>query len=599
MVPPIGTQKLSSNNYAGIAASVSEPHRSRTRRLDLNQEDFPKKKTEKDQHPGKSGIHPKPKDLPRWQGHPLLGFEPQSEVLKNLAPGQIHGVGGSGGAGAQGRANLKGRCVVLHGSEVFEVWAKQNLAPWMIEANRSRRNEITYWALESGPFWVLYFAPPLPQQGGTQGDLTVSGEPNLYAQARDLGAHLASALQEHRVSELTIDWKATQQDLREGFWIGLELGCYRFKGVFQGPRPTLPKLINVFSDDLKQAVNPKQQNIGVAVNLARHLVNLPPNLLNPESYAELITKLFAHHPKVSVEVWTGERLKKERCHLLREVGAASQYEPALVHIRYRPDSTKPHGSKDHSHRKGTESEGADHPIVFVGKGITFDSGGLDIKDGASMRIMKKDMGGSASALAIAWWVQEAALPVACDFYLALAENAIGSKAFRPGDVVLSRAGVSVEIDNTDAEGRLVMADAIDVALEQNPHPKFLVNLSTLTGAMRVALGTRIGGYFTNQNSLVSRFEESAHKRGELVWRMPLHGEYRGHLKSSFADIANSGPQRFGGAISAAMFLHRFAGRVPWIHVDHYSWTDGPAAGCLEPGGTGQMVQLFADLLDQM
>jgi leucyl aminopeptidase len=395
---------------------------------------------------------------------------------------------------------------------------------------------------------------------------------------------------------------STHQDLREGFLIGLELGCYRFKGVFQGPRPALPKLINVMSDHLELPVNAKQQKVGVAVNLARHLVNLPPNLLNPESYADIITRLFSSNPHVSIEVWTGERLKKERCHLLREVGAASQYLPALVHIRYRPQS-KPHGSsqssKDHGHRKGTEGNEPDHPIVFVGKGITFDSGGLDIKDGASMRIMKKDMGGSASALAIAWWVQETSLPVACDFYLALAENAIGSKAFRPGDVVLSRSGVSVEIDNTDAEGRLVMADAIDVALEQNPHLKFLVNLSTLTGAMRVALGTRIAGYFTNQNSLVPKFEESAQKRGELVWRMPLHGEYRGHLKSSFADIANSGPQRFGGAISAAMFLHRFAGRVPWVHVDHYSWTDGPAAGCLEPGGTGQMVQLFADLLDQV
>lgn len=554
----------------------------------MNQEDIRKKKLEKDLDPKQGDRHHKPKDPPRWQGHPSLGFDPQSEVLKNLDNETSHGSPQPEGSGK--KTKIKGQCVILHGTTSFEAWAKRHLSPWMLERNRTRRNEISFWTLENGPLWVIYLSDPIPQQGAW-GDLNGGGEINLYGQARELGSHLASGLFDHHVSELTIEWHTSHRELMDGFFLGLEMGWYRFKTIFQGPQTPLPKLKNVFADDRPIEIDPKQQKVGVAVNLARHLVNLPPNLLNPESYSEVISKLFASNPKVSVDIWTGHRLEEERCHLLRSVGLASQFQPALVHIRYRPDLPPTQGVKN--------THDAEQPVVFVGKGITFDSGGLDIKDGASMRIMKKDMGGSATTLAIAWWVQEVRLPVPCDFYLALAENAIGSRAFRPGDIVVSRSGVSVEIDNTDAEGRLVLADAIDVAIEQNPKLKFLVNLSTLTGAMRVALGTRIAGFFTNRDTLAPTIELSAAKRAEPVWRMPLHGEYRSHLKSGFADIANSGPQRFGGAISAAMFLHRFAGRVPWVHVDHYSWTDGPYGGCLETGGTGQMVQLFTDLLDAL
>ena len=253
-----------------------------------------------------------------------------------------------------------------------------------------------------------------------------------------------------------------------------------------------------------------------------------------------------------------------------------------MHLKYRPKGSK----------RGQR------PLAFVGKGVTFDTGGLDIKVSSGMRLMKKDMGGSASLCGLAYWLEQSQLAVPCDFYLALAENAVDKHSYRPGDILTARSGTTVEIDNTDAEGRLVLADAIDVAVKTKgaDAPEALIDLATLTGAMRVALGTRVAGLFANDDTLAETLLAAAQRTSEPSWRMPLYSDYLSSLRSSVADMANSGHSRFGGAIVAALFLQRFVGDIPWAHFDMYAWSDGNTGGCIEAGGTGQCVQLLADFL---
>jgi len=266
--------------------------------------------------------------------------------------------------------------------------------------------------------------------------------------------------------------------------------------------------------------------------------------------------------------------------LLLGVGQGAENAPCLVHIKYRPS-------------KKTKQK----PVAFVGKGITFDTGGLDIKPSAGMRLMKKDMGGAAAVAALAKWVDESAYPKPCDFYLALAENSVDGKSMRPGDVLTARNGLRIEIDNTDAEGRLVLADAIDVALTQKAadQPELLINVATLTGAIKVALGADVAGLFSNQDELAEDLQAAAHLAGDWVWRMPLVEKYASSLSSNFADCKNSS-EGFGGAITAALFLQKFVRGCPWAHLDIYAWTD-KGQGPLSAGmANGQAVQLLIQYL---
>jgi len=323
--------------------------------------------------------------------------------------------------------------------------------------------------------------------------------------------------------------------------------------------------------------------LGRSVNFARHLVNLPPNDLNPPAYADAIKKLFAKSKTVSVEVWDEKRLKKEKLELMLAVGQGSATPPRLVKLRYRPTGAK--GSKDPR-------------IVFVGKGITFDSGGLDIKPSAAMRLMKKDMGGSASVLGLAYWLESSGIKDNVDFYLALAENAIGSRSFRPGDIYTTRKGLSIEIDNTDAEGRLVLADALTIALE-DCEPEYLIDLATLTGAGKVALGTELASLFATDDAFLKELLKSAQETEDLSWPMPLWEKYDSMYKSSFADWANSGAGGFGGAITAALFLKKFVdpSKVKWAHYDIYGWKDGADGPFSDKGGNAQCVQALAHWLE--
>ncbi len=314
-----------------------------------------------------------------------------------------------------------------------------------------------------------------------------------------------------------------------------------------------------------------------SVNLTRHLVNLSPSDLHPKSYANFFHDLFSKNKNsnIKVKIFGPEEIKKQGLNLHYAVGQASEHGPHLVHLKYRPEKNKNAS-----------------PIILVGKGITFDSGGLDIKNSAGMRLMKKDMGGSATLAGVALWLMQEKPEIACDFFLPLAENAISGNAYRPGDIYEAYSKKTVEIHNTDAEGRLLLADAISFGLKnlEKEKPKILIDVATLTGAVKVGLGADVPGLFSNNDSLAKEFIEASFNASEFCWRLPLHDGYVEQLKSSVADLSNCSNQSFGGAITAALFLRECCSiQIPWLHLDIYAWKDSPSGPYLEAGATGQMV----------
>jgi leucyl aminopeptidase len=410
------------------------------------------------------------------------------------------------------------------------------------------------------------------------GQLAVSA----YARARDLvGAQTRDLIARSAVS---IDVQLVGCDDEEllGALVGLEMAAYRFG--LEGARIQKLSAPRIFRDGraLTRPELARAARLGQSMNLARHLVNLPPNLLHTQAYASAVKALFKDSKTSSVEVWDEKKLEAQKMRLLLAVGNSAENGPRLVHIKYRP--------------RGAQGK----PIAFVGKGLVFDSGGLDIKPSAGMRLMKKDMGGSASVLGLAWYVESSGLKRPMDFYLALAENAVDAKSFRPGDIIVSRTGISIEIDNTDAEGRLVLADALNVAITAKDAPEYLIDVATLTGAGKIALGTELASLFSNDDTLARDLAKAGQERGDLSWRTPLFQPYMNQLKSSFADWANSAPGGYGGAITAALFLQKFVGSdAKWAHFDIYAWKDAPNGPFADKGGNGQTVQSLAAWLEEL
>jgi leucyl aminopeptidase len=308
--------------------------------------------------------------------------------------------------------------------------------------------------------------------------------------------------------------------------------------------------------------------IGRAVNLARDLANTPPAEKSPARLAERI-RIVAEDAGLSVEIWDAGRIEQERFGGLVGVAAGSDEPPRFVILRH--------------------SRGGDAPTTaLVGKGVTFDSGGLSIKPSASMEDMKADMTGAAVVTAAMQAVARLELPVNLVGYLALTENMTGGRAMKLGDVLTHRNGKTVEVLNTDAEGRLILADALSFAVES--HPARMLDLATLTGACMVALGTRIAGLFGNDEAFCDEFLEASRQTGERAWRMPLDEDFKESLKSHVADLKNVGG-KWGGAATAAKFLQQFVGNTPWIHLDIAgpSWADSDSP-TRDIGATGCFVR---------
>lgn len=326
--------------------------------------------------------------------------------------------------------------------------------------------------------------------------------------------------------------------------------------------------------DLERAVR-RGEVVGQAVNLARDLANTPPSEKPPATLAAR-AKEVAVAAGLRATVWDEDKIRQERFGGLLGVAAGSDQPPAFVILE---------------HRRGGEAP----TLALVGKGVTFDSGGLSLKPSASMEDMKSDMTGAAVVLATMQAVARLGLPVNLVGYMALTENMTGGRAMKLGDVLTHRNGKTVEILNTDAEGRLILADALSYAAEAKPAR--ILDLATLTGACMVALGTKVAGLFSNDEPFADALLAACRRTGERAWRLPLDDDYKESLKSQVADLKNVGG-KWGGAITAAKFLEQFVGQVPWAHLDIAgpSWADSDSA-TRDAGGTGCFVRTLVAFVE--
>jgi leucyl aminopeptidase len=351
--------------------------------------------------------------------------------------------------------------------------------------------------------------------------------------------------------------------------VGWGLGAYQFDRYKDASRAPARLLLDV-GNDLTQVMDKV-----CATLLTRDLINTPSQDMAP-SHLEAEATALAERFGAQMEVTVGDELLDRECGAIHAVGRAAADQPRLIDLTWG----------DPTHPK----------ITVIGKGVTFDSGGLNIKPGASMRQMKKDMGGAAIAMGLSYLIMARELPVRLRMLLPAAENAIAGNAFRPGDILHTHKGLTVEIDNTDAEGRLLLCDALSIACEENP--ELIVDYATLTGAARVAVGTEIAAMFCNDAELSSAVSTAANKTDDPVWPLPLHEDYTYMLSSKVADLVNSAASGFAGASTAALFLKHFVGdAIPWLHFDVMAFNNRARPGRPE-GGEAMALRAVYEYLEQ-
>ena len=343
---------------------------------------------------------------------------------------------------------------------------------------------------------------------------------------------------------------------RHALQLGWGLGSYRFdryKTVSRAPAQLVIAQADAETADLL-----------TAATRVRDWVNTPTEDMGPDEL-EAAAREIAQAHGAQVEVFAGDALLENNFPAIHAVGRASHRAPRLIALHWG----------DEAHPK----------VALVGKGVCFDTGGLDIKPADGMRNMKKDMGGAAHALALAGVIMARALPVRLSLLLPAVENSIGPNAFRPGEVIATRKGISVEIDNTDAEGRVILCDALTYAGELSP--EIVLDFATLTGAARIALGPELPALFANDDALANDWIQAGHVARDPVWRMPLWRPYLRYLTSHVADLANAG-SRMAGAVTAALYLERFLpADQKWAHLDVYAWNDSDRPG--RPAGGEAMA----------
>ena len=368
-------------------------------------------------------------------------------------------------------------------------------------------------------------------------------------------------------------------------------GVYRFANAFQAPDlAALGFLLALYHyDRFKADKAPKPrlvapdnvdairiQRIAEAIAYGRDLVNAPANVLGPDALEQEVVEL-AEHFDASVTMVRGDELTAANFPLVYAVGRAGAEAPRIVDFSWgREDAPK---------------------VAIIGKGVTFDSGGLDIKPASGMELMKKDMGGAATALTLARLIMETGLDLRLRTVIPIVENAIAAPAMRPGDVIVSRKGISVEVGNTDAEGRMILADAL--ALADEDAPDLMLDFATLTGAARVALGPDLPPFYTDDDALAASIAGHSARVRDPVWRMPLWRPYDAMIEGSVADISNSGSGAgMAGSITAALFLRRFVEKArSWAHFDVYAWNPKPRAHA-PAGGEIQAARALFELLSE-
>jgi leucyl aminopeptidase len=385
---------------------------------------------------------------------------------------------------------------------------------------------------------------------------------------RRAGAALARESRDLDTVATTVPTEGDADDLT-AFVVGAMLGSFVFHWRSQGPEHQPVRrmvLASLPGGDVHAASMERGLLLGGAGWRSRLLATVPSNLKSPEWLAEQARQL-AEDNELDVQIWDEHKLAKDGFGGILGVGQASATPPRLIRLDYSPP------------RAGRRTP----RVVLVGKGITFDSGGLSIKPGEAMSTMKRDMTGGAVVMSVLAALGGLGCPVRVTGLVPAAENAVSGTSLRPGDVLTHFGGRTSEVLNTDAEGRLVLADAMAYAVAELD-PAVIVDVATLTGVMKVALGQHVGGYFANHDTLAARLREAGEAAGEPLWRMPLESDYEDTLSSTVADAKNNPGSP--GAITAALFLQHFAGDVPWAHLDiasvgdspkdSFEWTQGPS-----------------------
>ncbi len=434
---------------------------------------------------------------------------------------------------------------------------KTEYAQWLSEQNKS----VTNW-LEN----TLYESKGLSIIPGTNGELEAvvfcSDNLNELFSSADIAAQLPA-------KQYLLQCR---DELKLNAAIAWGLSKYEFDRYKKTKKADGPQAILAIDD---KNIIEQARNVISAVSLTRDMINTPAADMMPQDMAKVCEDL-AKQFNGNFSQIVGDDLLKENYPTIHMVGRASCHAPRLLDLHW--------GDKKHP------------KITLVGKGVCFDSGGLDLKPSVGMRYMKKDMGGAAHVLGLAYLIMSHNLPIQLRVIIPSVENAVSNNAFRPGDVITTRHGITVEIDNTDAEGRLVLCDALSEANHDKPEAIF--DFATLTGACRVALGTELPGFFSTDKTIAQNLLSAGEKVDDPVWQMPLHKPYRSLLQSSVADISNCASTGLGGAITAALYLQEFVEKdIPWLHFDVMAWNNRKLPG-RPVGGEAFGIRAVFELLKE-
>ena len=438
-------------------------------------------------------------------------------------------------------ADPAARSIPLH------VVAQDGLEAWMADQPAA----VAQWVKGAGFTGKLAESLLVPGENGALAmALAGDGTPATRARGRFHLAAVAAALPkgDYRIIGLAPE-RAEQEAL------GWLLAGHAFDR-YHAQTPATARLICPEGVD-----GPRLEVIAAGEALTRDLINTPANDMGPDALEAACLELADRHG-AQAHVIRGDDLIAQNFPMIHAVGRAATQAPRLIDLHWGSSGPK---------------------LTLVGKGVCFDTGGLNLKPGASMALMKKDMGGAATVLGLAHMIMALNMPVQLRVLIPAVENSVSADAFRPGDILTSRKGLSVEINNTDAEGRLVLADALCLGAEASPD--LMVSMATLTGAARVAVGPDLSPYYTDDSDMVTALEAAAARVADPVWRMPFHTPYEAMIEPGIADLDNAPKNGFAGSITAALFLRRFAGETRYTHFDIYGWT--PTAAPARPkGGVG-------------
>ncbi|WP_025772053.1 leucyl aminopeptidase family protein [Thioalkalivibrio sp. HK1] len=382
-------------------------------------------------------------------------------------------------------------------------------------------------------------------------------------------AHLPDLLPDDTPCHLDNRW--TTSAIEAGA-LGWALAAYRFDRYRKNESPSA----TLFPGSAEIAMRARKK--AQAVARVRDLINTPACDMMPRDLADTTLEIARRHG-ADLRIIAGDELLEKGYPAIHAVGRASAHAPLLIDLRWGDENAP--------------------LVVLVGKGVCFDSGGLDIKNAAGMRLMKKDMGGAAHAIALAELIMQSSLDLRLRVLIPAVENAISGNAFRPGDILATRKGLSIEVDNTDAEGRVVLSDALHEGASEKPD--LMIDFATLTGAARIALGYELPAMFTDDDDIAHGIEAAGRKVHDPVWRMPLHAPYRRLIRSRIADIANATSKApgggAGGAITAALFLQAFVpDGIPWVHFDIMAWMSRARPGRPE-GGEAMTLRAVFEFLE--